>query len=73
MPLFDFVCHACGKEFEVLLMGDDRPVCPHCQSRDLEKKMSAFAVRTKGSDGSTSAGGGSRCSGCAGGSCATCH
>jgi len=70
MPLFDFICHACGKEFEILLMGKDRPVCPHCQSKDLEKKMSAFSVRTDGGSGSA---GGSKCGGCAGGSCATCH
>ncbi|MDH4320545.1 MAG: zinc ribbon domain-containing protein [Desulfobulbaceae bacterium] len=72
MPLFDFICHACGKEFEILLLGKDRPVCPHCQSKDLEKKMSAFA-RPRSGDGADSAGGGSRCGGCSGGSCATCH
>lgn len=72
MPLFDFICHACGKEFEVLLMGKERPLCPHCGSKDLEKKMSAFA-RPRSKDGNGSSGGGSRCGGCAGGSCATCH
>jgi len=72
MPLFDFICRACGKEFEVLLLGQDRPVCPHCQSKDLEKKMSAFA-RPRSTGGSGSSGGGSKCGGCAGGSCATCH
>ncbi len=72
MPLFDFVCRTCGKEFEVLLMGNDPPVCPHCQSQDLVKKMSAFA-RTRGSNDSGSGGGGSKCGGCSGGSCATCH
>lgn len=72
MPLFDFICHACGKEFEILLMGRERPVCPHCRSKDLEKKMSAFA-RTRSADGSGSSSGGSGCGGCTGGSCATCH
>lgn len=76
MPLFDFVCRACGEEFEALVMGNDKPDCPRCQSADLKKQMSTFAMRTgsAGSRGSTgSSGGGSKCSGCAGGTCSTCH
>lgn len=73
MPLFDFFCRDCEKEFEILLMGKEKPYCPHCQGDNLVKQMSVFAHRSKGSDGSTkssSSGGG--CSGCAGGSCSTC-
>ncbi|MDH5299518.1 MAG: zinc ribbon domain-containing protein [Desulfobulbaceae bacterium] len=73
MPLFDFVCRSCGAEFEALVMGGDQPVCPRCQSRELDKKMSTFAFRSKGSGGETTSGGGSKCGGCPGGSCATCH
>ncbi|MFC1523480.1 FmdB family zinc ribbon protein [Thermodesulfobacteriota bacterium] len=76
MPLFDFVCLDCGEEFETLLMGSDTPVCPKCRSKNLEKKMSAFSFRSgqKGGSGSnaTPSGSGSKCSGCAGGSCSTC-
>ena len=73
MPIFEFVCHACGKEFELLLMGSDKPKCPHCDSEELSKLMSAFALRSKDGAGNvTSSGGGSQCGGCAGGSCSTC-
>lgn len=72
MPLHDFVCRACGHAFEALVMGKDQPACPQCGSPELIKQMSTFACRTgtKGGSGST---GGSKCSGCAGGSCSTCH
>jgi putative FmdB family regulatory protein len=73
MPLFDFVCRACGKEFETLVMGSDRPACPRCAGTELEKQMSTFAFRSKGEGERTVTGAGSKCSGCAGGSCGTCH
>ncbi|OGR05328.1 MAG: hypothetical protein A2511_01095 [Deltaproteobacteria bacterium RIFOXYD12_FULL_50_9] len=76
MPLFDFVCHSCGAEFEALVMGSSKPSCPKCQSPDLQKKMSTFAFRS-GSGGSNVASAasssGSSCGSCAGGSCKTCH
>lgn len=66
MPLHDFVCRVCGHAFEALVMGKELPACPHCGSTDLAKQMSIFVGRagTKG---------GSKCSGCAGGNCGTCH
>ena len=69
MPLYDFLCRSCGHTFEILVMGSDKPVCPRCRSVELEKQMSTFSTR----GGTKDQGGGSKCSGCAGGSCATCH
>ena len=43
VPLFDFHCRACGRTFEALVR-KDAPSCPHCQSTDLEKLLSSFAV-----------------------------
>jgi putative FmdB family regulatory protein len=74
MPLFDFICNACGRKFEALVLGKDKPSCPHCQSIDLAKQMSTFAFKSGGggeTGGSSSSGSG--CSGCAGGSCSSCH
>jgi len=69
MPIFDFVCRACGREFELLLLGSDKPKCPACQSVDLRKRLSAFASpRSGGGEGS-----GSGCAGCSGGNCAGCR
>ena len=44
MPLYDFHCQACGREFEALVRHNDTPECPACHSRDLERLLSSFAV-----------------------------
>ncbi|OGQ98502.1 MAG: FmdB family transcriptional regulator [Deltaproteobacteria bacterium RIFOXYD12_FULL_57_12] len=74
MPLYDYVCRACGKEFELLVLGGETPACPACQSKDLAKQMSVCAHRSKG--GSTaggSSGAGSGCAGCSSSNCSSCH
>ena len=40
MPLFDFVCKACGSSCELLIRGSSAPVCPSCGSAALEKQVS---------------------------------
>jgi putative FmdB family regulatory protein len=44
MPLFEYRCRDCGKRFEEFVLGDARPKCPGCESRKLQKLLSAFAV-----------------------------
>ena len=44
MPLFDYVCGKCHRRSEILVRGDETPVCPHCGADRLEKQMSAFAA-----------------------------
>ncbi len=45
MPIFEYQCTSCGKEFEVLVRGSSRaPECPGCSGTELRKKMSAFAT-----------------------------
>ena len=46
MPLFDFQCRGCGREFEALIRPQDAgpPSCPACQGIDLEKLLPTFAV-----------------------------
>ena len=74
MPIYDFICNTCGKKFETLVLGNDKPQCPHCQSIDLTKQMSTFAFKSAGGSASGSdSSSGSSCGGCAGGSCSTCH
>ena len=46
MPIFEYVCRDCGKEFELLIQGMTAPVCPSCHSGSLEKKFSGFAVKS---------------------------
>jgi putative FmdB family regulatory protein len=48
MPLFEYECRACGRHFEYLTRAAQVPSCPSCQSDDLQKLLSVFAV---GADG----------------------
>jgi putative FmdB family regulatory protein len=43
MPIYEFACQSCGHEFEVLVMGAERPECPECGTKKLDKKFSTFS------------------------------
>jgi len=76
MPIFEYRCTACGNEFEELVFGDKVPPCPRCKAQQTEKLMSRCRHKSGGSagfDGPAPAAGGSKCGGCSGGSCSTCH
>ncbi|EPR35678.1 regulatory protein, FmdB family [Alkalidesulfovibrio alkalitolerans DSM 16529] len=76
MPIYEFVCEKCGREFEELVFGDARPPCPACAASDTKKLMSRCRHKSGGAGGdfapSMPSSGGSGCAGCSGGSCATC-
>lgn len=40
MPLYEYVCGKCQKEFEILVRGDEAPVCPECGGTRLSKLIS---------------------------------
>ena len=42
MPLFEYICKACGERAELLVTGACRPACPRCGSLQLEKQLSRF-------------------------------
>jgi len=48
MPIYEYRCRSCEREFEVLLQGSKKPVCPGCGGKNLEKKPSVFAVSGAG-------------------------
>lgn len=76
MPIYEYKCKKCGKDFEELVFGDECPPCPACGSQKTEKLMSCCRAKTGGGpdfDSAPSSSGGGGCSGCSGGSCATCH
>lgn len=41
MPLYSYRCSACAHEFEALVSGADKPVCPSCGAATLERLISA--------------------------------
>ncbi|MFN9717726.1 MAG: FmdB family zinc ribbon protein [Planctomycetota bacterium] len=45
MPLFEFYCEECHHQCEQLVGRQEKPVCPKCGSKKLEKLMSASAGR----------------------------
>jgi putative FmdB family regulatory protein len=46
MPIYEYDCRDCGKEFELLVSSErlaDQQTCPNCASDRLTRKFSAFA------------------------------
>ena len=73
MPIYEYQCDACSKEFEELVYGDEDPPCPQCGADKTRKLMSRPCYHMAGGDGyAPSSSGGSACAGCSGGNCATC-
>ena len=35
MPIYEYACHDCGREFETLVRGDEQPKCPKCGDRSV--------------------------------------
>ncbi|OGF45179.1 MAG: hypothetical protein A2452_12565 [Candidatus Firestonebacteria bacterium RIFOXYC2_FULL_39_67] len=54
MPLYEFACEKCKKEFEELLYNYDssKVICPGCGSKKIARKLSAFGVKSGGTKGS---------------------
>ncbi len=75
MPIYEFHCPQCGRDFEELVFNSREKVqCPGCGGQECEKLLSAVSFRSKNASGDTVSGsaGGGGCSGCAATSCATC-
>jgi len=45
MPIYEFRCEGCGKEFERVVFASDeeKAECPECGSDETTKLLSAFA------------------------------
>src|SRR5215475_8832957 len=49
MPLYEYHCHRCGKNFEVMQKFSDEPLAVHDEcGGELEKLLSAPALQFKG-------------------------
>lgn len=66
MPIYEFICHQCGVEFEELVRSANSiegVLCPECHSEQVAKKISLFAAPSAGGK-ATSFWGGSTSSSC---------
>ena len=74
MPIFEYHCTTCDKDFERLVFRTDEEVdCPTCGGKDVHKLMSVCAFKTDYHGMmSTPSSSKSSCTGCAATSCSTC-
>jgi putative FmdB family regulatory protein len=70
MPIYEYRCRGCGKDFEKYVHSAAMAVaCPACAAGDVTRKLSVFGLRSDGPVASTVPSGGG---GCCGGGC-SCH
>ena len=50
MPILEYVCKTCAQQFETIVQGSRIPECPTCKSRELERRLSVFAVGGRGAE-----------------------
>jgi len=74
MPIYEYHCENCGEDFEYLVFGKEKPDCISCNSRKINRRVSAcgFISRGRGGETTRTAAGNSSCSGCSSTGCSTC-
>jgi putative FmdB family regulatory protein len=67
MPIYEYICTACGHRLEALQKMSDAPLsdCPSCQAQALKKLMSAAGINVK-------SGGNEAAPACGAGACPAC-
>ena len=63
MPIYEFDCHACGRDFDKLVRINavSEVACPNCDSHDVKKKLSVFSSRISGGASSSAASAAASC------------
>ncbi len=71
MPIFEYICRDCGRPFErIVPKFDSETECVHCNSENIEKQLSVFAVAGASSSGESAMDAGcGRCGAAQPGSC----
>jgi len=45
MPIYEYNCPDCGKDFETLVLGPKEKVrCPKCASKKVRRRLSCFSL-----------------------------
>ncbi|MBM3325954.1 MAG: zinc ribbon domain-containing protein [Calditrichaeota bacterium] len=76
MPIYDFICRNCGKQFEQLTPYNWQSAgvtCPLCGSVELDKAVSLVGAFQSGGKIQSLSGSAAACSHCSTGTCSTCH
>jgi putative FmdB family regulatory protein len=47
MPILEYQCKECERQFEAIVLGSQQPMCPSCHGTKLERGLSVFAVGGK--------------------------
>ena len=74
MPIYEYVCQSCQKEFEVIRpmsQKDDAIVCEKCGGDEVKRKLALCYAHSGGSAAPGTSGGGG-CNSCSGGDCGNC-
>ena len=70
MPIYEYQCQQCNREFEKLVFNSSEKIsCPGCKSKKVKRMMSACAFSIGGTFKSTA---GSSCGSCASSNCSSC-
>ncbi len=76
MPIYEYTCNGCDKNFETLVMGNSKPECPYCDSQDLSRLMSACGFISKssgpGNETQVKSSASPGCGTCSSSSCSSC-
>jgi putative FmdB family regulatory protein len=80
MPIYEYKCNKCGKQFEVVTMSMNEKadaVCPKCKSKKTNRMMSNFgrgkySSSRSGGSGSVNVPSSSGCSSCSSSNCSSC-
>lgn len=57
MPIFEYLCKDCGQAFEKIVPRYDSSAdCIHCNSENVEKQLSVFAIAASSKDSAADAG-----------------
>jgi putative FmdB family regulatory protein len=79
MPIYEYHCHGCGKDFEELIrsaLAEQGLCCQHCGSTEIKRAVSMFGFSTAGGSAKEAPAGrqsGHSCSGCHSHNCGHCH
>ena len=46
MPIFEYHCTKCDKDFEILVYGDQEVCCPTCKATKVKKLLSTFSHKS---------------------------